>query len=77
MLSVEFGYRVVVTGHIDGYDRDAVKELLRGYGATVSESVSKQTDYVLAGEHAGSKLEKANTLGIAVVQGTALEKFLQ
>ena len=70
------GKRVVVTGHIDGYDRDEVKALLRGHGALVSESVSKQTDFLLAGEHAGSKLEKANILGIEVVQGSAIRKFL-
>ena len=71
------GKRIVVTGHIDGYGRDEIKTLLRGYGALVSESVSKQTDYLLAGARAGSKMEKASALGVRVVQGGAIEKFLQ
>ena len=70
------GKRVVVTGHIDGYGRDEIKALLRGYGALVSESVSKQTDILLAGERAGSKLDKAAALGVRVVQGNAIAKLL-
>ena len=71
------GKRVVVTGHIEGYDRDEVKAVLREHGALVSESVSKQTDYVLAGERAGSKLEQANAFGVEVVQGSAITRLLQ
>ena len=71
------GKRVVVTGHIDGYGREEVKELLRSYGAVVSDSVSKQTEYLFAGERAGSKLEKARTLGVEVVQGSAIGRFLR
>ena len=71
------GKRVVVTGHIAGYDRDEVKELLRRHGAVVSDSVSRQTEYLFAGERAGSKLKKARSLGVEVVQGSAIEKFLR
>lgn len=71
------GKRVVVTGHIDGYDREEVKEVLRRNGAVVSDSVSKQTEYLFAGERAGSKLEKARALGVQVVQGSAIAKFLR
>ncbi|MCY4576966.1 MAG: NAD-dependent DNA ligase LigA [Candidatus Kaiserbacteria bacterium] len=71
------GKRVVVTGHIDGYDREALKELLRGCGAVVSDSVSKRTDYVFAGERAGSKLEKAVALGVQVVRGGGIETLLK
>ena len=71
------GKRIVVTGHIDGYDRDEIKAVLRSYGAAVSESVSKQTDYLLAGEKAGSKLQKAKTLGIPIVQGKKVEEFMK
>ncbi len=70
------GKRVVVTGHIEGYDRDEVKAMLRRYGALVSDSVSKQTAYLIAGERAGSKLQKANTLGVEVVQGRAIQTLL-
>ena len=71
------GKRVVVTGHIEGYDRDEVKAMLRRYGALVSDSVSKQTAYLIAGERAGSKLEKATTLGVEVVQGRAIKTLLK
>ena len=71
------GKRIVVTGHIDGYERDEIKELLRGFGAIVSDSVSKQTDYLFAGEKAGSKLQKAESLGVSVVRGDAIRKFIQ
>ncbi len=71
------GRRVVITGHIVGYERDEIKDILRRYGAVVSDSVSKQTAYLFAGERAGSKLEKARTLGVKVVQGSAIEKFLR
>ena len=71
------GKRVVVTGHIEGYDRDEVKAMLRRYGALVSDSVSKQTAYLIAGERAGSKLEKATALGVEVVQGRAIKALLR
>ena len=71
------GKRVVITGHIFGYERGEVKEILRKHGALVSDSVSGQTEYLLAGKRAGSKLEKARALGVEVVQGSALHKFLR
>lgn len=71
------GKRVVVTGHIEGYDREEVKAMLRRYGAVVSDSVSKQTACLIAGERAGSKLEKANALGVEVVRGRAIQALLK
>lgn len=71
------GKRMVVTGRIEGYGRDEIKELLRSYGAVVSESVSAKTDFVLAGEDAGSKREKAESLGVAVVTGNAINRMLR
>ena len=57
--SVFEGKTVVVTGTLNNYTRGSIKEKLEGLGAKVSGSVSKKTDYVLAGEEAGSKLTKA------------------
>ncbi|TCQ03466.1 NAD-dependent DNA ligase LigA [Serpentinicella alkaliphila] len=56
------GKTVVVTGTLTQYSRKEIKELLEGLGANVSGSVSKKTDYVIAGEDAGSKLDKANEI---------------
>lgn len=60
------GKRVVLTGTLSSYTRDAAKEILEQMGATVSSSVSSKTDIVLAGADAGSKLTKAQELGITV-----------
>ncbi len=61
------GKTFVVTGTLTQYSRDEIKSLIEKLGGRASESVSKKTDYVVAGEHAGSKLEKANTLGIQIL----------
>ncbi len=61
------GKTVVVTGTLTGMGRDEAKELSRQHGGKASGSVSKKTDYVLAGEKAGSKLTKAQDLGIPVL----------
>ncbi|MEO8430747.1 MAG: NAD-dependent DNA ligase LigA [Acidobacteriota bacterium] len=58
---------VVLTGALPGVTRDEAAALLEAAGAKVSGSVSKKTDYVVAGEEAGSKLEKALALGVPVV----------
>ena len=72
-----FGKRVVVTGHIEGYDRDEVKELLRSYGALVSESVSQKTDYLLVGEGGGSKLKKAEDFEVSILRGDDVKELIQ
>jgi DNA ligase (NAD+) len=61
------GKTVVVTGTLARMTRDEATSLLRSLGAKVTSSVSRNTDFVLAGENAGSKLEKAQALGIAVI----------
>jgi len=61
----------VLTGTLSR-PRDEIAELIRRHGGTVSGSVSKKTSYVLAGEEAGSKLEKAQSLGIPVVDEATL-----
>ncbi len=65
--SAVVGKTFVLTGTLAHYSRDEMKDLLLAHGAKVSGSVSKKTDYVLAGESAGSKLEKAQSLGVKII----------
>ena len=53
------GKTIVVTGTLQKFSRDEIKELIHAHGGKPAGSVSKQTDYVVAGEKAGSKLDKA------------------
>ena len=66
----------VITGTLSR-PRDEIAELIRRHGGTVSGSVSKKTSYVLAGEEAGSKLEKAQSLGVPVVDEATLHRRLK
>ena len=61
------GKTIVATGSLEKFTRDEIKEAIRRHGGKPSSSVSKKTDYLLAGEKAGSKLEKAESLGVAVI----------
>ena len=61
------GKTVVLTGTLTHYTRPEVTEILENHGAMVTTSVSKKTDFVIAGESAGSKLDKAKQLGITVL----------
>ncbi|HXP89544.1 MAG TPA: NAD-dependent DNA ligase LigA, partial [Fibrobacteria bacterium] len=69
------GRTVVLTGSLSA-PRDQVKARLEAVGAKVSDSVSKRTSFVVAGEEAGSKLDKAKALGVPVVDETRLERIL-
>ena len=69
------GRRVVITGTLSR-PRSYFVERLEEAGGTFTSSVSKNTDYVLAGEEAGSKLERANSLGVPVLDETAFEELL-
>ena len=71
-----FGKKVVLTGTLPNYTREAAREVLESLGATVTSSVSPKTDIVLAGADAGSKLTKANELGITIWSESDLEKLL-
>ena len=66
----------VITGTIDGYKRDDVKELIEKNGGKVTGSVSKKTDALICGENAGSKLDKAKSLDIKIIDGNELKEFL-
>jgi DNA ligase (NAD+) len=61
------GKMFVLTGTLPTYSRDAAKKMIEDAGGKVSGSVSKKTDYVVAGEDAGSKLDKARDLGVKVI----------
>lgn len=61
------GKKVVFTGSLEGVTREEAKQTLRDLGATISSSISKNTDFLIVGENPGSKLEKANELGVAIV----------
>lgn len=62
-----YGKTIVLTGTLVKYSRQQMTEILEGIGASCASSVSKNTDLVIAGPGAGSKLEKANALGIKVI----------
>ena len=66
----------VLTGTLEKYTRTQASDLIEKYGGRVSSSVSKKTDYVLAGEEAGSKLEKAKSLGVKILSEEDFEKML-
>jgi len=68
-----FGKTFVLTGTLDKMSRDEAKEKIRNSGGEVSEGVSQKTDYLVAGENAGSKLEKAKELGVKIISE---EQFL-
>ncbi len=61
------GKTVVVTGTLARFGRDDIKELIHQHGGKAAGSVSKKTDFVVAGEKAGSKLDKARELGIPIL----------
>lgn len=75
--SVIAGKVFVLTGTLPSLTRDAAKELIEAGGGKVSGSVSKKTDFVVAGAEAGSKLEKAQELGVAVIDEAQLLALLQ
>ena len=61
------GRTIVITGTLSGWSRDALTERLQALGAKVTGSVSKKTDYLIAGENAGSKYAKAESLGVPIL----------
>lgn len=71
------GKTVVLTGTLPNLSREDAKEMLEAAGAKVAGSVSKKTDYVVAGAEAGSKLVKAEELGVPVLDEDGMRKLLE
>lgn len=71
------GMTFVLTGTLPTYTRSAAAEIIESFGGKVSSSVSKKTTYVLAGEEAGSKLDKANALGVTVIDEAQFEEMIK
>ncbi len=70
------GLTIVVTGSLDNYSRDSVKEAIVTRGGKASGSVSKKTDFVVVGDNAGSKADKAEQLGVRTLDEADFEKLL-
>jgi DNA ligase (NAD+) len=70
------GLTFVLTGTLPTLTREAAKELIESAGGRVSGTVSRKTNYVVAGEDSGSKLDKARSLGVSVLDEPALRALL-
>lgn len=71
------GLTFVLTGTLSRFTRDEASAIIEGYGGKSSSSVSKKTAYVLAGENAGSKLTKAESLGVRIISEEEFEAMIQ
>lgn len=71
------GLTFVLTGTLEKYKRENAKKIIEDLGGNVTSSVSKKTDFVLAGSEAGSKLDKANKLGVKVISEQDFEKMIK
>ena len=67
----------VLTGSLEKFTRKEAEEIIERYGGKTSGSVSKKTDYLLAGEEAGSKLTKAQSLGITIISEKEFEDMIK
>ena len=71
------GMTFVLTGSLENYSRKEAEEIIEKFGGKTSGSVSKKTTYVLAGEDAGSKLDKAQSLGITIITEDEFENMIK
>jgi DNA ligase (NAD+) len=72
-----WGKTFVLTGEAGNFTRDALRDMIRRAGGSVSSSVSKNTDYVIAGENPGSKYQKAIDLGVKIISEKEFEEMLK
>lgn len=71
------GLTFVLTGALSAYSRDEAAAIIESFGGKASSSVSKKTSYVLAGENAGSKLQKAESLGVRILSESEFEELIK
>ena len=71
------GLTFVLTGSLDNYTREEAGNIIENLGGKVSSSVSKKTSYVLAGDDAGSKLTKAQNLGVTIITEKEFEEMIK
>ena len=71
------GLTIVVTGSLNGFSRDGAKEAIIARGGKAAGSVSKKTDYVVAGDSPGSKYDKAIELGVPVLDEDGFVRLLE
>jgi DNA ligase (NAD+) len=71
------GKTLVVTGTLETYSREEIESLIEQHGGRAASSISKKTAYLIAGEKAGSKLEKARKLGVAVISEADFETLIK
>ena len=71
------GKTFVLTGSLENYTREEASNIIESFGGKTSSSVSKKTDYVLAGEEAGSKLTKAESLGVKIITEQEFEEMIK
>ena len=69
------GMTFVLTGSLEKYSREEASNIIEKFGGKTSSSVSKKTSYVLAGEDAGSKLTKAQSLGVQIISENEFEEM--
>ena len=71
------GKTIVVTGTLKNYSRQSIEETIQKNGGRAAGSVSKKTDFVVAGDEAGSKLDKAKQLGVKVISEQEFDKLIK
>ena len=69
--------KIVITGSFNGYSRDELKQIIKEKGGIPSASISSKTDFLILGENPGSKLKKAQELGINVITEQNIKEFLK
>jgi DNA ligase (NAD+) len=71
------GLTFVVTGTLPGFTRDSVKEYISNFGGKITSSISSKTDYLVVGDNPGSKLNKAQSLDVAIIDANELRRMAE